>query len=126
MWRTNIMNERIFESILRERGSRKITTEMALLKALAAKKTVYARKTGPFGEDENATVVAFGTAEELENMLKITPDFLDYTGCRNERDFMNKMGSELVIVISKKIGTNSENFYLLDENLSIEECNLYV
>ena len=120
------MNERIFESILRERGSRKVTTEMALLRALAAKKTVYARETGPFGEDENATVVAFGTAEELESMLKITPDILEYTGCRNERAFMNRMGNELVIVISKKIGQNGENFYLLDEGRSIEECNLYV
>ena len=124
--RTNIMNEQIFKSILRERGSRKITTEMALLKALAAKKTVYARETGPFGEDEGATVVAFGTVEELENMLKITPDVLDYTDCRNERVFMNKMGSKLAIVISKKIGMNGENFYLLDDGLSIEECNLYV
>lgn len=124
--RTNNMNERIFESILRERGSRKITSEMALLKALAAKKTVYARDTGPFGEDEGATVVAFGTVEELESMLKITPDVLDYTDCRNERDFMNKMGSELAIIISKKIAMNGENFYLLDEGRSLEECNLYV
>lgn len=118
-------NKKIFESILRERGSRKITSEMALLKALAAKKTVYARETGPFGEDEGATVVAFGTVEELEDMLKITQDVLDYADCKNKRDFMNQMGSELAIIVSKNIGMLNENFYMLDER-SIEECNLYV
>lgn len=118
-------NKKIFESILRERGSRKITSEIALLKALAAKKTVYARETGPFGEDEGATVVAFGTVEELEDMLKITQDVLDYADCRNKRDFMNRMGGELAIIVSKNIGMLNENFYLLDER-SIEECNLYV
>ena len=128
------MNDKLFESILNEgnlkeenSGSKQLKTEEELLRALALKKTVYVRETGPCGEDEGATVVAFGPLKDVSDLIKVSEYELDdHFDCKTKEEFIADWGNVDTVVVSKSIGQDTLNFYLLDGGYTIEDFKLYI
>ena len=128
------MKKELFEAILNERsvpGYTKVETEEELRDYLAERIKIYAKSTGPFGEDEGAEVIAFGRLNNprIARKLEVDEGELEEFGCESVEEYINEFADEtdgtLVIVLDTTIGQGGNNFYMLDGR-SVADCDLYV
>ena len=116
---TGIKSSRVIKSSNEYPGYTKITDEGELKKQLDAGVTVYAKNTGPFGEDVGATVVAFGDVGDAD-----VSGYIHYDGDMTE--FVEEFDGIKAIVLDENIGQSYENFYMLDGSHEISDFDLYV
>lgn len=130
------MKSKLFDMVLHESkydGMELITSEKELKTLLDMGCTVYARNTGPFGEDENAKVVCIGKVKDIHHRLNGLDFIIEQEGFDEEEDdedewierWIEKNGEATAIVIDKSIGQEPCNFYTLDA-WDIRDCDLWV
>lgn len=123
------MNKKLFEMVYREAigDLEQVTSEKELKTLLDTGCTVYARGTGPFGEDENAKVIGFGKVKDLRNKIKNVEQMMDEEGYDEDAtvdDWFTDWEDETVVVLDKTIGQGPYNFYTLDA-YTVEDLDLW-
>lgn len=127
------MNERLFEAIIKEGidnrvpGYTKVETEEELREYLEERITVRAMKTGPFGEDEGAEVIAFGRIgnPRIARKLKVDESEMEDLGYESKEEYLEDFADTEVVVLDDTIGQRDCNFYMLDA-YSVGDLSLYV
>ena len=87
--------------------------------------TVYAMRTGPFGEDEGTKVIAFGDISDADVASFIKLDSESYDMYGGTAEYVTEHSGENAIVLDSEIGQSDCNFYLLDA-IGVDDCSLYV
>lgn len=99
---------------------RQLKTDLELELAYKAGITIYAKRTGPFGEDEGATVQYYGPVKDSYD-LEFDEDTM------SEDDFLEDFDEDtIVIILDTTIGQSSQNFYVDDGGWSVEDLDLYI
>lgn len=130
------MKSKLFDMVLHESkydGMEQVTSEKELKTLLDMGCDVYARGTGPFGEDENAKVVCIGKVKDIHHRLSGLDFIIEQEGFDEEEDdedewierWIEKNGEATAVVIDKSIGQEPCNFYTLDA-WNIKDCDLWV
>lgn len=116
-----------------------LTTDEELMAHVAAGVEISAKGTGPFGENEGATVTMVGTVYECRSCIKIDyneyaevfsideEDFEDSDEWMNAiwKNFLEDFKDMNVVVLDSAIGQSRNNFYVLDD-MRVEDMELYV
>lgn len=119
-------SKKSIKSVNEHPGYMKITDKNELKKQLDAGVTVYAKSTGPFGEDEGAAVIAFGDISDADIAGQIVLDDETYEEYGESSAYINDWAGTEVIVLDQTIGQNSSNYYMLDGSNDISDFDLYV
>ena len=109
------MNKKLFEAVYRESnyGMSEVETKEQLQALLDAGVKVEAHGTGPFGEDEGATVIGFGKIKDLRDMMEVDPEVLEYDDYGSIDEFLDDSAEETVSVLDDTIGQSNNNYYTL-------------
>lgn len=123
------MNKKLFEMVYRESADNmeQVLSEEELKTLLDMGCDVYARGTGPYGEDEGAKVVGFGEIKSLRDKIKNVEQIMDEEGYDEDatvEDYFNEWEGETVVVLDKTIGQGPYNFYTLDA-YNVEDLELW-
>lgn len=124
-----MMNKKLFEMVYRESADdmEQVLSEEELKTLLDTGCDVYARGTGPFGEDEGAKVVGFGEIKSLRDKIKNVEQIMDEEGYDEDAtvdDYFNEWEGETVVVLDKTVGQGPYNFYTLDA-YNVEDLELW-
>ena len=116
-----------------------LTTDEELLAHAAAGVEIIARGTGPFGENQGATVTCVGTVYECRRDIEIDYDeyadvfSLDEDDFEDSDEWMDAIWKNFledykdmnVVVLDTVIGQSKDNFYVLDD-MRVEDMELFV
>lgn len=124
------MKSKLFDMVLHESkyvGMEQVTSEKELKTLLDMGCTVYARGTGPFGEDRGAKVIGFGDIKDFRNKIKNAEKIKNGEGYGDATvdDWFTDNEGRIVVVLDQTIGQGPYNMYTLDP-FYVKDFDLWV